>query len=210
MDEAMNDRPTITVEGIAMVQIHLPSLWPENPAAWFTHAEAIYDLRHITWQRAKFFHAVSALTTEVVQELPDVDVPHDTTHMTTLKRRCCTTSLVSVRRRLRQFLNEEELGERTTLEFLRRMRRLLNRQSRLEQVIDDHAVTITALRSPPHPRRRDRDCPSRGFLLGLAPVLVLGDAHTGGITATSVPVHVNVVPLAAGREICRRATDGGR
>ncbi|KAL1427447.1 hypothetical protein MTO96_017402 [Rhipicephalus appendiculatus] len=79
MDETTNDRPTIGTEGIATVQVHLPSFWPQNPAAWFTHVEAIFALRRITSQHAKYNHAVSALSTEAVAEFHDlVDAPHET------------------------------------------------------------------------------------------------------------------------------------
>ncbi|KAL1482579.1 hypothetical protein MTO96_033697 [Rhipicephalus appendiculatus] len=78
MDETTNDRPMVGAEGIATVQIHLPSFWPQNPAAWFTHVEAIFALRRITSQEEKFSHAVSALSKEAVAEFHDlVGAPHE-------------------------------------------------------------------------------------------------------------------------------------
>ncbi|XP_049269298.1 uncharacterized protein LOC125757647 [Rhipicephalus sanguineus] len=226
MDGTTSDRPTIGAEGIATVQIHLPSFWPQNPAAWFTHVEAIFALRRITSQQAKYCHAVSALSTEVVAEFHDlVCTPHETTPYDHFKTTVLQRKSVSVRRRLQQLLNEEELGDRRPSELLRRMQQLLSgckldvnspllrelffqrlpqnvvlalatapddlpldklaeqadrvadyaaggtvatassvplsqledRQSRLEQLIDDLAETVNALRPPSHPRRRDRD-----------------------------------------------------
>ncbi|KAH6947529.1 hypothetical protein HPB50_019635 [Hyalomma asiaticum] len=69
-------------------------------------------LRRVTPQQVKFYHAVFALSTEVVAEFYDVvDAPHETTpcdhHKTTVLHR----TSVSVRRRLPQFPNEEQLGD---------------------------------------------------------------------------------------------------
>ncbi|XP_037574758.1 uncharacterized protein LOC119457008 [Dermacentor silvarum] len=228
----MNDRPAIGAEGIVTVQIHLSSFWPQNPAAWFTHVAAIFTFRRITSQQAKFYHAVSALSTEVVAEFYDVvDAPHETTpyehfkttvlHRTSVSVRMQASSAASQRRGARQLRPSE---------LLRRMQRLLSdssrldanspllrelllqhmpqnvvialatapddlsldklaeladrvvdysarstvvtastiplsqledRQSRLEQLIDDLAETVDALRPPSHPRRGDRDSRSR-------------------------------------------------
>ncbi|KAL1443842.1 hypothetical protein MTO96_045802 [Rhipicephalus appendiculatus] len=96
MDETTNDRPTIGTEGIATVQVHLPSFWPQNPAAWFTHVEAIFALRRITSQHAKYNHAVSALSTEVVAEFHDlVDAPHETNPYDHFKTRVLQRKSVS-------------------------------------------------------------------------------------------------------------------
>ncbi|KAH6924528.1 hypothetical protein HPB50_019299 [Hyalomma asiaticum] len=72
MDETTTGMPAIGAQGVATVQIHLPSFWPQSPAAWFTHVEVIFTLRRITSQQAKFHRAVFALSTEVVAELYDV------------------------------------------------------------------------------------------------------------------------------------------
>lgn len=80
MDEATNKRPTTRAEGLDRVQIPLPSFWPQNPVA-FTQVEAIFELRRVTLQRARFLHTVSALSTEVVEEFQDVvNGLHDTTY----------------------------------------------------------------------------------------------------------------------------------
>lgn len=47
-------------------------------------------------------------------------------------------------------------------------------------------------------------------LRDVAPVQVLVDPYTAGITAPSVPAHINADLLVAGRETYRRATDGGQ
>lgn len=65
MDKATNERPVTSAEGLATLQIHLPSFWPQYPATWFTQVEAIFDLRRITPQRAWFLHAVSVLLTDI-------------------------------------------------------------------------------------------------------------------------------------------------
>ncbi|XP_049514777.1 uncharacterized protein LOC125941420 [Dermacentor silvarum] len=158
----------------------------KNPAAWFTHVEAIFTLRRITSHQAKFYHAVTALSTEVVAEFYDVvGAPHETTPYDHFKAVMLHHTSVSVPRRLQQLLNEEELGDRRPSELLRGMRRLLSdndlslnklvelagrvvdysargtvatastvplsqledRQSRLEQLIDDLAETVNALYS---------------------------------------------------------------
>lgn len=132
MDETTADLPAIGAQGVATVQIHLPSFWPQNPAAWFTHVEAIFTLRRITSQQAKFYHAVSALSTEVVAEFYDVVAePHETTPYDCFKTTVLHRTSVSVHKRLQQLLNEEELGDRRPSELLRRMRWLLS-DSRLD------------------------------------------------------------------------------
>ncbi len=40
--------------------VKLPAFWPANIAAWFASVEGIFELRHITSQRARYFNVLAA------------------------------------------------------------------------------------------------------------------------------------------------------
>lgn len=73
--------------------------------------EAIINIRRITSLNAKFRHAVSALSTEVVEDFQNVvDTPHGDTSYDYFKSTMLHCKFPSVRKRFQQLLNEEVLG----------------------------------------------------------------------------------------------------
>ena len=111
---------------IAGVSAKLPSFCPSDVELWFCLCEAEFDNCSITRQDTHFGHIARSLPPEVVQEVCDLIVsrpmtnPYDELKATVIKR-----TSVSEQRRLRQLLNEEDLGDRKPTQLLRRMRLLL-------------------------------------------------------------------------------------
>ncbi|KAH6941286.1 hypothetical protein HPB50_015746 [Hyalomma asiaticum] len=212
MDEITNDRPAICAEGIVTVQIHLPSYWTQNHAAWFTNVETIFTLRRITTYEIlpRCLRTLNGGGFGVLQRCGRAPPP-----TTTSKRRCCaarvclctgvsssfSTKATGDRRNLcvacggsslivDLFLQRlpqnvvislatapddlsleklTELADRvvdysargTVATYTIPLSQVEGRQGRLEQLIDDLAETVNALRPASHPRRRDHDCRSR-------------------------------------------------
>ncbi|XP_037554853.2 uncharacterized protein LOC119431437 [Dermacentor silvarum] len=121
-----NENHSLAIDMEAVSNVRLPPFWPKNPAVWFTQVEALFDLRRITAQRAKYLHVVSTLPSEVADEFDDVlSLPHATRPYDHFKTIVLTRKALSERSRLQQLLNTEELGDRRPSQLLHRMRQLL-------------------------------------------------------------------------------------
>ncbi|XP_037580429.1 uncharacterized protein LOC119463677 [Dermacentor silvarum] len=86
---------------------------------------------------------------------------------------------------------------------------LEDQQSRLEQLIDDLAETVNALRPPSHLCRGDRDSCSRLSPRSSSCSSPRRRAYCW-CHSNLVPAHVSAVALEAGRETYRRANNGGQ
>ncbi|XP_064468262.1 uncharacterized protein LOC135378982 [Ornithodoros turicata] len=111
---------------VAAVSLKLPSFWPAEPVVWFGQAEAQFALRGITNQLTKFYHVVAALSPTEATEVRDlVASPPAHTPYDTLKAELIRRTSMSEQRRYQRLLTQEELGDRTPSQLLRRMRQLL-------------------------------------------------------------------------------------
>ena len=115
--------PALTIAGVSA---KLPSFWPSDVELWFSLCEAEFDACGITRQESRFGHIARTLPPEVAQEVRDLIVtrpatdPYDALKAAVIKR-----TSVSEQRRLRELLNDEELGDRKPSQLLRRMQQLL-------------------------------------------------------------------------------------
>lgn len=111
-------------EGIR-VAIRVPAFYPEQPSVWFNQIEAQFVLNGVTSDHIKFYYIMSQLEPKYALEVQDIfDNPPETDKYETLKRELIHRLSASQTQRIRQLLEQEEIGDRTPSQFLRYMRNL--------------------------------------------------------------------------------------
>lgn len=110
----------------------LPPFWADRPALWFSQAEAIFETAGITRDRAKYGYVLSQLPERFAAEVEDIITnPPNEDRYNYLKAEL-------IRRRVRQQLSKEELGERKPTQFLAHLRAIagnsLHNEAILKQV----------------------------------------------------------------------------
>ncbi|CAN7950256.1 unnamed protein product, partial [Ixodes pacificus] len=102
---------------------------------WFLQVESQFHLAHITSQKRKYHHVVSALSPTAADEVYDVlSSPSATNPYDQLKAALLQRTEASERTRWQQPLSAEELGDRLPTQLLRRMTQLLGERA---NAIDD-------------------------------------------------------------------------
>ncbi|XP_064469388.1 uncharacterized protein LOC135384072 [Ornithodoros turicata] len=118
--------PPLSQPTVAHVSVRLPPFWSRNPAIWFHQVEAQFLLAGVTSQLARYRHVVAALPPEIAMDVADVitsqppQSPYDHLRAAILKR-----TMLSERKRIKQLLSAEELGDRRPSQLLRAMQALL-------------------------------------------------------------------------------------
>ncbi|KAH7964146.1 hypothetical protein HPB51_027616 [Rhipicephalus microplus] len=88
--------------------------------------KAHFRLRQITSRQARYWHLVSCLPPDVVDDLADILAsPHPSHLYDTLKTAIISRMSESEHSRLQQLITATELGDRHPSQLLRRMRQLL-------------------------------------------------------------------------------------
>ena len=110
---------------MSAVAIKLPIFY-DNPATWFTHAEAQFHTRGIIDQHTMYSYVAASLRPEVATEICDLlfTKPANKPYFM-LKTELTTCTTASEQKRLHQLLHTEALGDRKPTQLLRRMRQLL-------------------------------------------------------------------------------------
>jgi hypothetical protein len=119
----LEDQPPIN----QLIGIGLPPLWRTHIHAWFTQAEAYFDLRKITSDSTKINYVILSLSSEVVQEVYDLLSTKYQSYIE-FKDALIKRFSKSEHERICQ-LTAEELGDRTPSELLRRMQSLITDSS---------------------------------------------------------------------------------
>ena len=115
-----------TASPVTSISIKLPPYWPSDPALWFSQVEAQFTTRGITAERTKYAHVVGSLQHEVAQEVRGLLInPPSEAPYTKLKTELVKRTSASQKKRLKQLLHAEELGNRKPTQFYRRMQQLL-------------------------------------------------------------------------------------
>jgi hypothetical protein len=141
----MNDQNQVSLNRLAA--IGLPTLWPSHINAWFTQAEAFFDLRKITSDYTKINYVILSLSSDLVQEVYDILSTKYEVY-SEFKDALIKRFSKSKQERICQLLTAEELGDRTPSELLRRMQALVT-DSALETGIFRQ---IFLQKLPPHVR----------------------------------------------------------
>lgn len=134
------------VAAVATAKIQLPPFWENRASLWFAQAEAQFSLAKITKDIDKYNYVITSLNVRIAQEVDDIILqpPRDDMYFT-LKTAIIKRLSVTAEKRIRQILIDEELGDRTPSQFLRRLRSLVE-NIRIE---DDFLKSLWLQRLPP-------------------------------------------------------------
>ncbi|XP_015585622.1 uncharacterized protein LOC107263201 [Cephus cinctus] len=105
--------------------IKLPPFWKQNPASWFAQIEAQSYSHRIRSEDSKFFTAVGALDSAVLNNIADIILsPPKLDKYQILKERLIACFADSEEKRMRTLLTELELGSKRASQFLWEMKTL--------------------------------------------------------------------------------------
>lgn len=114
--------PTSNTEA---VNIRLPTFWPNSIATWFIQAEAQFNIGRITSDVKKYNYVVSALPQDIAESLMDIfQNPPQIDLYKNLKDTLIQRNSLSLEKRIRQLISDEEIGDRKPSEFYRYMKQL--------------------------------------------------------------------------------------
>lgn len=122
--------PQEPVTPFSDVQVHrlalkLPGFWDNHPDLWFANIEAQFETSGITQDSTKFYHVVSALTSDIMSHVSDIVLtPPETEKYESLKTRLISDFSDSEQRKLKALTTELELGDDKPSHLLRKMRRM--------------------------------------------------------------------------------------
>jgi len=107
---------------ITKIAVRIPPFWPEEPELWFTQLEGQFTLCGINDDEARYAHVLSKIEPMQAREIKDVITrPPMTEKYKTLKRALIQRLTDSKEQRIRQLLEQEELGDRRPSQFLRHL-----------------------------------------------------------------------------------------
>lgn len=113
------------VPQVNKIAFRAPPFWPSDPELWFVHLEDQFELSGITQDTTKFSHVLSQLDMRTSQEVRDVLVkPPSTNKYLALENALIKRLATSQEQRIRQLLEQEEIGDRKPSQFLRHLRSL--------------------------------------------------------------------------------------
>ncbi|XP_076660566.1 uncharacterized protein LOC143363921 [Halictus rubicundus] len=114
-----------TTPEVSKVAIRIPPFWPEQPELWFRQIEAQFALNGITADTTKFYYILSQLEPKYAVEVQDIFInPPEANKYGTLRSELLKRLSATQGKRIRQLLEQEEIGDRTPSQFLRHMRNL--------------------------------------------------------------------------------------
>jgi len=116
--------PTTSATGasVAHVAVRVPPFWDSNPTLWFAQLESQFELAHITADSTKYGYVISNLSERQMLEVQDiVSAPAAANKYGTIKAALIERLSLSKGKQLTQLLHNEELGDRTPSQLLRRM-----------------------------------------------------------------------------------------
>jgi len=107
---------------VSKIAVRIPPFWPEEPELWFMQLEGQFTLCGIIDDEAKYAHILSKIEPKQAREIKDVITrPPTTDKCKTLKRILIQRLTDSQEQKIRQLLEQEELGDRKPSQFLRHM-----------------------------------------------------------------------------------------
>ncbi|XP_075744292.1 uncharacterized protein LOC142803066 [Rhipicephalus microplus] len=127
--------PNPKVPDHVVATLRLLEFWQADSELWFLSVEPLFRRHRIASQTVRYDYAIGALPPAVIAIVRDIlHSPPPDNRYDTLKDELIHRTTESEQRRLQQLLTSEELGDRTLMELLRRMRHL----------IDDHCAALDA------------------------------------------------------------------
>lgn len=107
------------------VGVKVPPFWPDRPALWFAQLEGQFALSGITTDTTKFYYATSQLEHQYAIEVADlIEHPPKDNKYQTLKTELIRRLSKPREEEVKQFLNNQEMGNRKPSQFLRDLQHL--------------------------------------------------------------------------------------
>ena len=114
---------------VSRVSIKIPPLWKKNVKIWFVQLESQFEASGISSEDTKYNYVVSSLDPEVAESISDLILNKPTSKpYTTLKGRLIADFTASDGARLKELLQDLELGDKKPTMLLRQMKQLSNNQ----------------------------------------------------------------------------------
>ncbi|XP_046384967.1 uncharacterized protein LOC124155293 [Ischnura elegans] len=133
-------------EAVSRMAMRVPPFCAERPNLLFAQLEGHFKMAGIMEDNDKFWVLVAYLDTRYVQEVEDIITnPPAADKFTKLREELVRRLSVSEHQRIKQLLDNEEIGNRTPTQFLRHLRLLAG-----EAIPDDFLRTIWRSRLPRH------------------------------------------------------------
>lgn len=122
---------------IAHVAVKQTPFWENDPQLWFAQMESQFAIARVTADDTKYCYVLSSLSQQQVQEVRDiVSSPPSNDKYKDIKHALIDRLSQSRSRRLQQLLHNEEIGDRTPSQLLRKLKAL-----------SDNSVTDDVLRN---------------------------------------------------------------
>ncbi|XP_063538681.1 uncharacterized protein LOC134747933 [Cydia strobilella] len=110
---------------VCRVGVRVPPFNADEPALWFAQIEAQFHLSKITLDDTKFYYVAGQLEARYAMEVKDVITnPPAADKYPKIKAELIKRLSASQEKRTRQLLVQEELGDRSPLQFLRHLQNL--------------------------------------------------------------------------------------
>lgn len=105
------------------VSIRLPTFWPNSIATWFVQVEAQFTIGRVQSEQKKYNYVVASLPQDVAESLMDVfENPPAENQYKNLKETLIQRHSLSIEKRIRKLVSDEEIGDRKPSEFYRHMK----------------------------------------------------------------------------------------
>lgn len=123
--EGSGSRPEVDSDEVYKHNVKLPPYWPSSLNTWFIQVESQFAINRITSEVTKYNYLVSALPQDVAETLTDIlDQPHQTTPFTQLKDAIINRHSLSIERRIKRIISDEDMGDKSPSDFYRRLKQL--------------------------------------------------------------------------------------
>ncbi|KAK2578439.1 hypothetical protein KPH14_012567 [Odynerus spinipes] len=110
---------------IAKVAMKAVPFWTAKPKLWFLHMEALFEQSGVTSDTTKFNHVIGALDVTQLEVVEDLLInPPTENKYNRIKEELIKRLSASHEQQIRRLLEQEELGSRSSSQFLRHIRGL--------------------------------------------------------------------------------------
>ncbi|BES91401.1 Reverse transcriptase (RNA-dependent DNA polymerase) [Nesidiocoris tenuis] len=132
--DSLTSGQATTDDAVSAVTIKLPPFWRRRPDLWFLQAESQFELRRITRERTKYNYVIGALDVDSMEQVSDiVSQPPGENCYEQMKAKLISIFSDSEEAKIRQLLQELELGDQKPSQLWRKMKDLA--QNRLTDEI---------------------------------------------------------------------------
>lgn len=107
------------------MQIKLPPFWTSSPETWFIQAEAQFNIGRIQKDSSKFYYVIASLPQDVADSIHDIlQNPPEINQYDAIKKILIERHSLSIEKRIKKLISDEQLGDRKPSEFYRYLKQL--------------------------------------------------------------------------------------